>query len=63
MDNKKQLDGLDIEKVNKIAEHYEAILSLLGEDTSREGLVKTPMSKTSSSIRSASTTYCLSSEK
>ena len=43
MDNKKQLDGLDIEKVNKIAEHYEAILSLLGEDTSREGLVKTPM--------------------
>ena len=25
MDNKKQLDGLDIEKVNKIAEHYEAI--------------------------------------
>ena len=30
MDNKKQLDGLDIEKVNKIAEHYEAILSLLG---------------------------------
>ena len=43
MDNKKHLDGLDIEKVNKIAEHYEAILSLLGEDTSREGLVKTPM--------------------
>ena len=43
MDNKKQLDGLDMEKVNKIAEHYEAILSLLGEDTSREGLVKTPM--------------------
>ena len=37
MDNKKQLDGLDIEKVNKIAEHYEAILSLLGEDTCHEG--------------------------
>lgn len=43
MDNKTELDGLDIEKVNKIAGHYKAILSLLGEDTDREGLVKTPM--------------------
>lgn len=43
MDNKTELDGLSIEKVNQIAEHYKAIISLLGEDTDREGLVKTPM--------------------
>ncbi len=43
MDKTKELDGLDIEKINKIAEHYKAILDLLGEDTAREGLVKTPM--------------------
>ncbi len=30
-------DGLD-----KLAEHYKAILSLLGEDPEREGLLKTP---------------------
>lgn len=30
-------DGLD-----KLAEHYKAILTLLGEDTEREGLLKTP---------------------
>ncbi|MCC8038554.1 MAG: GTP cyclohydrolase I FolE [Bacteroidales bacterium] len=29
--------------VNEIARHYEAILRLLGEDPTREGLVKTPM--------------------
>ncbi len=43
MDKTKELDGLEIEKINKIAEHYKAILDLLGEDTAREGLVKTPM--------------------
>ena len=43
MDNKTELDGLSIEKVNQIAEHYKAIISLLSEDTDREGLVKTPM--------------------
>lgn len=32
----------DQEKVEKLKEHYNAILSLLGEDPTREGLVKTP---------------------
>lgn len=31
------------ETVNQIAEHYKAIITLLGEDVSREGLMKTPM--------------------
>ena len=31
------------EKINAIAAHYKAIIGLLGEDTSREGLLKTPM--------------------
>ena len=31
-------DGLD-----ELATHYKAILSLLGEDPEREGLLKTPM--------------------
>lgn len=29
--------------IKKIAEHYAAIITLLGEDINREGLVKTPM--------------------
>lgn len=32
----------DTDKVQQIAAHYEAILSLLGEDPTREGLLKTP---------------------
>ncbi len=31
------------ETVNQIAEHYKAIITLLGEDVNREGLMKTPM--------------------
>ncbi|MDE7387004.1 MAG: GTP cyclohydrolase I FolE [Muribaculaceae bacterium] len=31
------------DKISKIAEHYRAIIELLGEDPDREGLVKTPM--------------------
>lgn len=31
------------QQIEKIAEHYRAILELLGEDPNREGLVKTPM--------------------
>lgn len=31
------------EIIEEIAGHYEAIIRLLGEDTTREGLVKTPM--------------------
>ena len=30
------------EKIEKLKGHYEAILSLLGEDVEREGLLKTP---------------------
>lgn len=30
-------------KINEIASHIEAVLKLIGEDTSREGLVKTPV--------------------
>ena len=30
------------EKIDRIAEHYRAILELLGEDVEREGLKRTP---------------------
>lgn len=30
------------EKIDRLAVHYKAILEILGEDTAREGLVKTP---------------------
>ena len=37
-DNEKYRDGIE-----ELAEHYEKILGLLGEDPTREGLEKTPM--------------------
>ena len=30
------------EKIEQLKGHYEAIMSLLGEDVKREGLIKTP---------------------
>ncbi len=38
----RRIDQYDPEKLEGLAFHYEKILSLLGEDTTREGLVKTP---------------------
>ena len=44
----------DEERISKIAEHVESIIELLGEDCSREGLVKTP-------VRAAKALYFLTS--
>lgn len=33
----------DEQRISLIAEHYKAIIELIGEDTGREGLVKTPI--------------------
>ena len=35
-------DRYDAERIEKLAYHYREILSLLGEDPEREGLIKTP---------------------
>lgn len=44
MDDKTEaIDGLSIETIRQIAGHYEAILSLIGENPERDGLKKTPM--------------------
>lgn len=40
--DKNEIYSLDNEKIKQIAEHYKAILSILGEDPEREGLAKTP---------------------
>jgi GTP cyclohydrolase I len=42
MDFSNQQPSFDIEKIKKIAQHYNEIIALLGEDTNREGLLKTP---------------------
>ncbi len=36
-------NSADIDKLNSIAGHYREIIKLLGEDPTREGLLKTPM--------------------
>lgn len=40
--NNNQPVSFDSEKSAKIAEHYQQIIQLLGEDVNREGLIKTP---------------------
>jgi GTP cyclohydrolase I len=35
-------DNVDVTKQDELAAHYKTILSLLGEDAGREGLIKTP---------------------
>jgi len=37
-----RIDSFNQEKMNAIGEHVKAILNLLGEDNTREGLLKTP---------------------
>ena len=38
-----KIEKFNPEKLVKLQEHYKAILELLGEDTEREGLLKTPL--------------------
>ena len=40
--NYKRHDEFDAQRIERLAYHYREILSLLGEDPDREGLVKSP---------------------
>lgn len=42
MDGYKKIDNYNLEKIEKIASHYSHVLSEIGEDPNREGLLKTP---------------------
>ncbi len=42
LDGYEKIDNYNCEKVKELAFHYEKILRILGEDPSREGLLKTP---------------------
>lgn len=42
LDGYSKIDRYNQEKIDRIASHYSGILSDLGEDSSREGLLKTP---------------------
>lgn len=42
MDGYEKLDLYNTETINRLAEHYHEIIKLIGEDPTREGLVKTP---------------------
>lgn len=42
LDGYKKIDQYNVEQVERIASHYYDILSAIGEDPAREGLIKTP---------------------
>jgi GTP cyclohydrolase IA len=42
MDGYEKLDLYNSETINKLADHYNEVIKLLGEDPTREGLLKTP---------------------
>lgn len=42
LDDFDQLDRYDYSKIEKLSYHYREVLKLIGEDSDREGLVKTP---------------------
>ena len=42
VDGYKKIDQYNVEQVERIASHYSDILSAIGEDPNREGLIKTP---------------------
>ena len=43
IDGYTKIDQFDLQKIERIAAHYKAILAELGEDPSREGLIQTPV--------------------